>query len=123
MNEDWLDGVGELNEVAAGTVGTLPLTLAPGRYVFFCNMDGHYLGGMHAVLEVTAHAWGAAGRRLLAPGPLHLVGGSGDLAVYRLVIRSCGYNAPAIADQRGSALVVNVAARQRASPGPGTRRT
>ena len=54
VNEDWLDGVGELNEVPAGTVGTLPLHLTPGRYVFFCNLDGHYLGGMHAVLEVSA---------------------------------------------------------------------
>ena len=54
VNEDWLDGVGELNEVPAGTVGTLPLHLAPGRYVFFCNLDGQYLGGMHAVLEVSA---------------------------------------------------------------------
>ena len=54
VNEDWLDRVGELNEVPAGTVGTLPLHLAPGRYVFFCNLDGHYLGGMHAVLEVSA---------------------------------------------------------------------
>ena len=54
VNEDWLDGVGELNEVPAGTVGTLSLHLAPGRYVFFCNLDGHYLGGMHAVLEVSA---------------------------------------------------------------------
>jgi len=53
VNEDWLDAVGELNEVPAGTVGTLPLQLAPGRYVFFCNLDGHYLGGMHAVLEVS----------------------------------------------------------------------
>ena len=56
VNEDWLDGVGELNEVPAGTVGTLHLTLAPGRYVFFCNLEGHYLGGMHAVLEVAADA-------------------------------------------------------------------
>jgi hypothetical protein len=54
VNEDWLDGVGELNEVPAGTVGTLALHLAPGRYVFFCNLDGHYLGGMHGVLEVSA---------------------------------------------------------------------
>jgi uncharacterized cupredoxin-like copper-binding protein len=54
VNEDWLDGVGELSDVGAGTVGTLPLALAPGRYVFFCNLDGHYLGGMHTVLEVSA---------------------------------------------------------------------
>jgi len=53
VNEDWLNGVGELNEVDAGTLGTLPLHLTPGRYVFFCNLDGHYLGGMHAVLEVS----------------------------------------------------------------------
>jgi uncharacterized cupredoxin-like copper-binding protein len=25
----------------------LDLTLRPGRYVMFCNMQGHYLGGMH----------------------------------------------------------------------------
>jgi uncharacterized cupredoxin-like copper-binding protein len=27
-------------------VRTLRLKLTPGRYVFFCNMAGHYLGGM-----------------------------------------------------------------------------
>jgi uncharacterized cupredoxin-like copper-binding protein len=54
VNEDWLDGIGELSDVGAGTVGTLPLNLGPGHYVFFCNLDGHYLGGMHAVLEVSA---------------------------------------------------------------------
>jgi uncharacterized cupredoxin-like copper-binding protein len=26
--------------------------LAPGRYVLFCNMAGHYLGGMHATVIV-----------------------------------------------------------------------
>jgi uncharacterized cupredoxin-like copper-binding protein len=26
--------------------------LAPGRYVLFCNMSGHYLGGMHRLLVV-----------------------------------------------------------------------
>lgn len=28
-------------------VRELSLNLTPGRYVFFCNMEGHYLGGMH----------------------------------------------------------------------------
>jgi diguanylate cyclase (GGDEF)-like protein/PAS domain S-box-containing protein len=59
---------------------------------------------------------GAAGRRLLAPGALHLDRRIGrTLAVYLVVITVIvGYNARAIADQRGSALSVNVAARQRA---------
>ena len=59
---------------------------------------------------------GAAGRRLLAQGALHLDRRIGrTLAVYLVVITVIvGYNARAIADQRGSALSVNVAARQRA---------
>jgi uncharacterized cupredoxin-like copper-binding protein len=31
---------------------TLVLRLAPGQYVFYCNFEGHYLGGMHASLTV-----------------------------------------------------------------------
>jgi uncharacterized cupredoxin-like copper-binding protein len=31
----------------------LRVHLAPGRYIFFCNMAGHYLGGMHAIVTVT----------------------------------------------------------------------
>ena len=43
------------------TVGTLEpgvgprqvaVNLRPGRYVMFCNMQGHYLGGMHHVFQV-----------------------------------------------------------------------
>ena len=26
--------------------------LEPGRYVFFCNFEGHYLAGMHAPVRV-----------------------------------------------------------------------
>jgi uncharacterized cupredoxin-like copper-binding protein len=42
--------------VPAGADETLALSLQPGRYVFFCNMEGHYMGGMHGVLEVTPDA-------------------------------------------------------------------
>ena len=35
------------------TVHHLRLHLSPGRYELFCNMFGHYLGGMHAQLVVT----------------------------------------------------------------------
>jgi uncharacterized cupredoxin-like copper-binding protein len=35
-----------------GSVRELRLHLTPGRYVLFCNMAGHYLGGMHTELVV-----------------------------------------------------------------------
>jgi uncharacterized cupredoxin-like copper-binding protein len=31
---------------------TLVLRLVPGHYVLYCNLEGHYLGGMHAALTV-----------------------------------------------------------------------
>jgi uncharacterized cupredoxin-like copper-binding protein len=37
---------------APDSVRTLRLHLPPGRYVFFCNMAGHYMAGMHATLVV-----------------------------------------------------------------------
>jgi uncharacterized cupredoxin-like copper-binding protein len=59
VDEDQLRPGGEINQVDAGTTGTLSVHLAPGRYVFFCNLEGHYLGGMHGVLEVTGDASGS----------------------------------------------------------------
>jgi len=56
VDEDALTSLGELSEVPPGAQQTLTLSLPAGRYVFFCNMEGHYLGGMHGVLEVTADA-------------------------------------------------------------------
>jgi hypothetical protein len=44
--------VGELEPGAPGSTRTLHLKLAPGRYVFFCNMAGHFMGGMHAEVVV-----------------------------------------------------------------------
>lgn len=38
---------------APGSVRRLRLNLTPGRYVLFCNMAGHYLGGMHTELWVS----------------------------------------------------------------------
>jgi uncharacterized cupredoxin-like copper-binding protein len=31
---------------------TMVLRLAPGNYVMYCNLEGHYLGGMYAALTV-----------------------------------------------------------------------
>jgi uncharacterized cupredoxin-like copper-binding protein len=33
-------------------VRTVDLSLEPGRYVMFCNMSGHFMGGMYADLDV-----------------------------------------------------------------------
>ncbi len=30
----------------------LKVNLAPGRYVFFCNMEGHFMAGMHHEVAV-----------------------------------------------------------------------
>jgi uncharacterized cupredoxin-like copper-binding protein len=44
--------VGRHEGAQPGTGEQLQLHLTPGRYVMFCNMAGHYLGGMHADLVV-----------------------------------------------------------------------
>ena len=54
VDEDALDVAGEISEVPARTTGTVELHLRPGRYVFFCNLDGHYLGGMYGSVRVTS---------------------------------------------------------------------
>ena len=55
INEDSkkLHAAGELGEVRLDATRDLTLDLAPGRYVMYCNLEGHYRGGMYAMLEVT----------------------------------------------------------------------
>jgi uncharacterized cupredoxin-like copper-binding protein len=54
VNEEQLEPVeaGALEPGHPGSVRKLRLHLAPGTYELFCNMSGHYLGGMHAKLVV-----------------------------------------------------------------------
>jgi uncharacterized cupredoxin-like copper-binding protein len=54
VDEEAFEAAGEISDVPARTTATLELHLPAGRYVLFCNLDGHYLGGMHASLQVTA---------------------------------------------------------------------
>ncbi|HUZ84482.1 MAG TPA: hypothetical protein VMU66_07300 [Gaiellales bacterium] len=44
--------VAAVDAVPAHGAGRIRLRLAPGRYLLFCNMAGHYLSGMSAVVEV-----------------------------------------------------------------------
>ena len=54
INEDapGMDFINEAEGLDIGDRRTLVLRLAPGNYVLYCNMEGHYLGGMHAALTV-----------------------------------------------------------------------
>jgi uncharacterized cupredoxin-like copper-binding protein len=54
VDEDALEPVtvDEVEAEAPGAVEVLAVKLRPGRYELFCNMAGHYLGGMRARLVV-----------------------------------------------------------------------
>lgn len=45
--------VDEVEAESPGALSVLRVKLRPGRYELFCNMAGHYLGGMRARLVVT----------------------------------------------------------------------
>ena len=44
--------VGEISEREPGASGTHTFELTPGKYVFLCNVDGHYAAGMRGSLVV-----------------------------------------------------------------------
>jgi len=48
-----LHRVGSLSQIRLGATRDLTLRLKPGTYVLFCNLLGHYRGGMYAALQVT----------------------------------------------------------------------
>jgi uncharacterized cupredoxin-like copper-binding protein len=54
VDEDAIEGdtAGAIEPFGYGATEEFSAHLDPGRYVFFCNMSGHFLGGMHAVVIV-----------------------------------------------------------------------
>jgi uncharacterized cupredoxin-like copper-binding protein len=46
--------VGEIKSIAAGKSAAVTLDLVPGKYVFICNIAGHYQLGMHTGFTVEA---------------------------------------------------------------------
>jgi uncharacterized cupredoxin-like copper-binding protein len=44
----------EATQLRVGTTQDLRVRLQAGTYVMFCNLAGHYLGGMHLALNVTS---------------------------------------------------------------------
>lgn len=53
IDEDAAGHLGEVAELDPGTSGMLSIDLKPGLYLLYCNIPGHYIGGMWAVLTVT----------------------------------------------------------------------
>lgn len=47
-----LQRVGLVDGIDIEGRATLTLRLAPGHYVFYCNLEGHYLAGMHFSFDV-----------------------------------------------------------------------
>jgi uncharacterized cupredoxin-like copper-binding protein len=45
--------VGSLEPGEPESLRRLHVILKPGRYELYCNMSGHYLGGMHTTLVVS----------------------------------------------------------------------
>lgn len=56
VNEEALQPsiVGSLEPGPPGSVRRLQVELVPGRYEVMCNMEGHYMGGMHQRFVVSA---------------------------------------------------------------------
>jgi uncharacterized cupredoxin-like copper-binding protein len=44
--------VGEISEIKSGVSKSTTFDLKPGRYIYVCNIPGHYAQGMHGLLVV-----------------------------------------------------------------------
>jgi uncharacterized cupredoxin-like copper-binding protein len=54
VNEDALNNATDGPNISAGQSQTRVVDLtAPGTYIFMCNLGGHYVNGMHAIVTVT----------------------------------------------------------------------
>lgn len=52
VDEEKAGHLGEVSELEPGKSGSLTLTLKPGLYVLYCNVPGHFMAGMWAIIEV-----------------------------------------------------------------------
>ncbi len=52
VDETKVESLGEIEEFDAGSSESGTFTLAPGKFVLFCNVAGHYSAGMHIAFTV-----------------------------------------------------------------------
>ena len=53
VNEEKAGHLGEVSELDPGATGELGYNVKPGKYLVYCNIPGHFVAGMWAVLTVT----------------------------------------------------------------------
>lgn len=52
VDEDGSSHLGEVAELEPGQAGALTVELTPGDYVLYCNIPGHFVGGMWTKITV-----------------------------------------------------------------------
>ncbi len=52
VDTESLQTLGSLSEIDPNKTASLTLDLKPGKYLLFCNVAGHYMAGMWAVIEI-----------------------------------------------------------------------
>jgi uncharacterized cupredoxin-like copper-binding protein len=52
VDEEAAHDLGEVSELDPNKSGTLTLDLKPGNYLLYCNVPGHFMGGMWTVMNV-----------------------------------------------------------------------
>lgn len=53
VDEEKAGHLGEVAELDPGKSGSLTVDLAPGTYIAYCNIPGHFIDGMWTLLTVT----------------------------------------------------------------------
>ena len=53
VDEEKAGHLGEVSELDTGKGGSLTVDLTPGTYIAYCNIPGHFIGGMWTLLTVT----------------------------------------------------------------------
>lgn len=53
VDEEKAGHLGEVSELDPHGAGELGITLKPGTYIVYCNIPGHFVAGMWALLNVT----------------------------------------------------------------------
>jgi uncharacterized cupredoxin-like copper-binding protein len=52
VDTEGLEILGSVAEIMPSKSASLILDLAPGRYILFCNVAGHYMAGMWTTIEI-----------------------------------------------------------------------